>query len=162
MLDKHRAPVAPRTPDFWNRDICCHHTESNALPTELRDRQIRAIRQIRQNLYSGDNRGVNITPACDGCSAGDPGGSRVYSPNDLKCGWFFMLCVIIRSLLKISGWTDALKQISHWSTDQISFWTDTFEQPLLIKIYFILICLRKKMECKSLLQVLDVFVTFKI
>ena len=37
MLDKHRAPVAPRTPDFWNRDICCHHTESNALPTELRD-----------------------------------------------------------------------------------------------------------------------------
>ena len=38
MLDRHRAPVAPRTPDFWNRDVCCHHTESNALPTELRDR----------------------------------------------------------------------------------------------------------------------------
>ena len=38
MLDKHQAPVAPRTPDFCNRDICCHHTESNALPTELRDR----------------------------------------------------------------------------------------------------------------------------
>ena len=38
MLDKHRAPVAPRTPDFWNWDVCCHHTESNALPTELRDR----------------------------------------------------------------------------------------------------------------------------
>ena len=38
MLDKHRAPVAPRTPDFRNRDVCCHHTESNALPTELRDR----------------------------------------------------------------------------------------------------------------------------
>ena len=40
MLDKHRAPVVPRTPDFWNRDVCCHHAESNALPTELRDRHI--------------------------------------------------------------------------------------------------------------------------
>ena len=35
---KHRAPVAPRTPDFSNRNACCHHTEFTALPTELRDR----------------------------------------------------------------------------------------------------------------------------
>ena len=33
---KHQAPVSPRTPDLFNRDACSHHTESSALPTELR------------------------------------------------------------------------------------------------------------------------------
>ena len=37
-LDKLRAPVAPRTPDFWSRNVCWNHTQSSALPTELRDR----------------------------------------------------------------------------------------------------------------------------
>ena len=37
--DKYQAPVAPRTPDLFHRDACSHHAESNALPTELRDRQ---------------------------------------------------------------------------------------------------------------------------
>ena len=37
---KHQAPVAPRTPDLSNQDVCSHHTESNAPTTELRDRQI--------------------------------------------------------------------------------------------------------------------------
>ena len=32
---KYQAPVAPRTPDFCQRDLCFHHSESNALPTEL-------------------------------------------------------------------------------------------------------------------------------
>ena len=32
---KHRAPVAPRAPNFCNRDVCPHHTESNAPPTDL-------------------------------------------------------------------------------------------------------------------------------
>ena len=31
---KHRAP-APRTPELYNRDVYSHHTESNALSTEL-------------------------------------------------------------------------------------------------------------------------------
>ena len=48
MLDKHRAPVALRTPDFRNRDVCCHHTESNALPTELRDLSQESFRQLMQ------------------------------------------------------------------------------------------------------------------
>ena len=32
---KYRASVAPRTPYFCYRDVCSHHTESNALPTEV-------------------------------------------------------------------------------------------------------------------------------
>ena len=37
---KYQAPVAPRTPDLSHRDAFSHHAESNAPPTELRDRQI--------------------------------------------------------------------------------------------------------------------------
>ena len=37
---KHQAPVAPRTPDLSHRDVRSHHSESNALPPELRDRQL--------------------------------------------------------------------------------------------------------------------------
>ena len=35
---EHQAPVTPRTPDLSTRDMCYHHTKSDALPTELRDR----------------------------------------------------------------------------------------------------------------------------
>ena len=62
MLDKHRAPVAPRTPDFWNRDVCCQHTESNALPTELRDRQSYG------NLHLSSPIGIRIGSLLHGCT----------------------------------------------------------------------------------------------
>ena len=60
MLDKHRAPVAPRTPDFWNRDVCCHHTESNALPTELRDRR----RLWRHSSVTWPDLVISFTKSC--------------------------------------------------------------------------------------------------
>ena len=37
--NKHLEPVAPRTPDFCNRSVRSHETDSNALPTELRNRR---------------------------------------------------------------------------------------------------------------------------
>ena len=48
---KHRAPVAPRIPDFSNRVVCSHHTESNALLTALRDRFFVNVSQVSGRLF---------------------------------------------------------------------------------------------------------------
>ena len=51
---KHQAPVAPRNLDLSNRDMCFHHTESNALPTELRDRPFRTSFSLEVMLFNFD------------------------------------------------------------------------------------------------------------
>ena len=38
---KYLEPVAPRTPDLSNRNVCSRHTKSNALLTELWDQGLR-------------------------------------------------------------------------------------------------------------------------
>ena len=50
-VHEHKAPVVPRTPSFYHWDLCYHHSESNALPTELRDRQSASVDEVAFLAY---------------------------------------------------------------------------------------------------------------